>query len=499
MIGIAERQSIPADVEDFSATVRAKLDESLAADFDPAVLAELIGYTHMDSPYALPLLNTIHAALLKRTIAQARSGAAHYRDDAYSAWAEPRPGDAVDISGWPVLTRQDVIDNFGDLLHSGHQIASISHTSGTTGPALDVYKGPSELGFVRGYYWNMSRQVAEKVTEQPLVLTFPNFYHGAGAAMPGVGLTLVSGVTDDTLIQDAAKVLTARYDLPRHSSHVTSVSGLGHHVLFFTSYLLEQGIDLRSIGIRSINITGGYTSPHWRGFLRRSWGAPVFDRFTLTESIGGATRCLRCDRFHFDHNLYPEVVDVDTGMPVREGIGKLLITCPHPFVQMQPLIRYATGDLVRRTRNDCGISLTVEFLGRLKNCVRAPAEMDADRGWLLFSTDVNDVLSALPDVRIYDWFSNVRVAKDRTVGSLPLHLVRPRFGDGGRAEIDIDIELKYAPHSFPERVTELRQRITDHLTRAPTGLAQAMATGQAALNISFHAPGALAGAFEIKI
>jgi len=190
---------------------------------------------------------------------------------------------------------------------------------------------------------------------------------------------------------------------------------------------------------------------------------------------------------------------VDTGEPVAEGVGKLLITCLHPFVQMQPLIRYATGDLVRRTPNTCGISLTVEFLGRLKNCVRASATMGPDRPWLLFSTAVNDVLSSLPDVRIYDWFSNVRVAKDRSVGSLPLHRVSTTVDDRGRTAIDIDIELRYAPHAHRERVRELRQKLTDHLMTGSAALAQATAEGTAALNVSFHPPEALAGAFEIKV
>ena len=492
--------SMPDDIAEFSSTVRAKLDESLERSLDPGVLAELIGYTHQDSPYSSALLNTIHTALLRKTVTEARCGSKYYGGiDAYSAWKEPGAGHPADLTGWPLLVRQDVIENFYDLLHAEHTVASISHTSGTTGPPLNVYKGATELSFVQSYYWHMSRPLAEKLIEQPLVMSFPNFYHGAGASMPGIGLSLVGGVTDDTLIQDAAKVLTTRYRIPGYSNHVTSVSGLAHHILFFTSYLLEQGCDLRSIGVRSVNVTGGYIPPHWRDFLQVSWGALVFDRFTLTEAIGGATRCLRCGKFHFDHNVYTEVVDVDTDEPVEEGVGKLLITSLHPFVQMQPLIRYFTGDLVRRTPNACGVSLTIEFLGRMKNCVRLPAELGPDRPWLLFSTTVNDVLSSMPDVRVYDLFANVRVAKDRTVGSFPLYCVRTAVGERGRTDIDIDIELRYAPHAHRERVRELRQKITNHLMTASAALAQATADGTAALNVSFYAPEALTGAFDLKI
>jgi hypothetical protein len=102
-------------------------------------------------------------------------------------------------------------------------------------------------------------------------------------------------------------------------------------------------------------------------------------------------------------------------------------------------------------------------------------------------------------VRIYDWFSNVRVASDRTVGSLPLHRVSTGVDERGRTAIDVDIELKYAPHGYRERVLELRRKITDHLLAAPTALARATADGTAALNVRFHAPAALPGAFEIKI
>ena len=76
--------------------------------------------------------------------------------------------------------------------------------------------------------------------------------------MPGPGLALVGGVTDDTLINDAVAILGDTYDIAGYDSRISVFSGLAHHVLFLTNYILEQGRNPKDFGLLSVNITGGY-------------------------------------------------------------------------------------------------------------------------------------------------------------------------------------------------------------------------------------------------
>lgn len=78
--------------------------------------------------------------------------------------------------------------------------------------------------------------------------------------MPGIGLTFVAGVTDDTLIQDARRILQQSFHIKGYDTRVSIITGLAHHVLLLTSYLIEQGLDPRDLRLSSITVTGGFLS-----------------------------------------------------------------------------------------------------------------------------------------------------------------------------------------------------------------------------------------------
>jgi hypothetical protein len=304
-----------------------------------------------------------------------------------------------------------------------------------------------------------------------------------------------SGVTDDTLIEDARRVLGTEYRIPGHDRRISLLSGLGHHVLFFTSYLLERGVDLSAFQLRGVTVTGGHMAPHWRKFLGESWGCPINDRFTLTEAVGGASRELETSVFHLDPHLIGEVLDFDERRPLDSGIGLLALTNLRPFVQMQPLVRYLTGDLILRHPTDSGFAF--EFLGKARNCVSL--RRGGEREWLIFSSRLNDILSAIPDVRVFDWFSNVTVACDRTVGSLPLAAVEQSETPSG-LDIQLSVELRYAPHLHRGRVDELRAHLVDRLRQDPnSALGARMDEGAVSLSVNFTAPGQLNKPVVIKI
>ncbi len=462
------------------------------ARVDPGGLARLFSLSSLEGDLPARLLHALHAALAHRTIAHARANVPWYREHPeYSRWALPEgyPGRPSELlAGLPVLDRTLVAAAPARFAAEDTALGALGHTSGSTGTPLPVRRSVEEAEFTAAYFAHLSEPLA-RGGRRPISLNLPNAYHGTPLRLPAPGLSLSSGVTDDLLLAETARAVTARYDLPGYGTHVEYLSGLVNHVLLLTGHLLEQGSDPGAVGLRGVSVAGGTAAPHWRRFLRAAWGCPVTDRFTLTEVVGGASRCRRCDLFHLDPHVFGEVLEPGSSAPVAEGPGRLVLTAFHPFVQMQPMVRYDTGDLVMRFDNGCGPALAFEFLGKHGRAVSL--EHRGRRRWLLFPAELNAVLAELPDVRAVEWASNVRSVHDRTLGGLPY--ARVRLDASCRPpELLVEVELRYGPHFHSARAEEVGARVAGRLrASAGTALAELEAGGAVRLRVACVPPGSL--------
>ncbi len=437
------------------------------------------------------LRHVLQKFLLASTLDHARQRTTYYRRNGYADWVPNADETAPNLDGIPLLRRETVVENFDDFLADDVTMCSVSHTSGTTGTPLYIYKSHEEIRFIQAYYRRLFQPVVESLKSQPLGLTLPNMYHGAPVPMPGIGMTFVAGVTDDTLIQDASRVLQSTFRMKGYDSRISTLSGLHHHVLLFTNYLMDQGINPCDLKLSGVTVTGGFLTMNWIQFLMDAWDCVVNDRFTLTEAIGGASRVHGTDIFELDPHLIGEVVDIDTEQQVDNTVGLLVLTNLYPFVQMQPLIRYTVGDIVRCVPSSG--PLRFQFLGKARNCISW--RRNGRREWLLFSARLNELVNQFPDVNITEWFSNTRVVYDRTIGSVPVLSVAT-IEEGDRLSIFISIELRYAPHTQRTRVDELRRAIIEGLRATPnTALAARLDCGEVVLNIAFFGPDVLKARF----
>ncbi|MGO7192931.1 hypothetical protein ACCT14_34050 [Rhizobium brockwellii] len=483
------------DLRTFAEELTGRLNA--VAEIDPAALMDLFRASEGFHDANRLILFALQKFLLKWTVGHAYKHTKFYgKNPAYASLPSNEVDAAPDLSAWPIISRTVISENFEEFIADDVQLRSTCHTSGTTGQPMDVYKSFEEVRFINDYFSHMFRSFLKSGRPKPLSLSFPNFYHGVAVPMPSIGMSFVSGVTDDTLIQDARRVLDTTYHFKGYDSRIRILGGLGHHILFFTSYLMEQGVDLSTYRMECINLTGGFLSVQMFEFLRDAWKCPINIRFSMTETIGGATCIEPTSRFVLDPHLIGEVVDVDTGGLLQEGVGALVLTNLYPFVQMQPLIRYQNGDLVRRIPSANG-RLVFDFLGRVKNALTRMK--DGKREWLLFSAPLNNTLAAIPDIRVYDWFANVRTAKDRTVGSLPIMSVRAEER-GGVVTIKLSLELRYAPHLHRKRCDKLRRDIIAAMRVVPdTVLSTAMDANEVVFDILFCGPEQLNEPIVIKI
>ena len=481
--------------DDFASELRRRLDAADRIEAGP--LAKLFGFGFSPTEKGETVLGVLKNYLARKTLAHARQHTAYYRErDTYDVEIGERPDFGPDLSALPTINRAVVAENFKAFIAEDVRLRSVCHTSGTTGRPLEIYKSYEEIRFIGDFFTTLFAS-AYQAPERKLSLSFPTPHHGVPIPMPTPAVSFVSGVTDDTLIRDAVRVLSEDYVVDGQDRRISQLQGMAFQVIFFTNYLLEQGIDPSQYKLEFVNVAGGFVPKKWRKFLADSWGCTVNDRFSLTESAGGATRCQKCGAFRPDPQVIFEVLDVDTGAVLDGGIGKLALTNLYPFTQMTPFLRYETGDLVRQ-RECCSGGPGFDFLGRLHNCIWTGT--GDTRRWLLFSSELYEVLATIPDLNIYEWFSNVTAVHDRTVGSLPNVKVRHEIAEDGRIDITLKAELKYSPHTYRERTDELKRIILDHLKGcADSALASALDAGDARFDVNFLPPGGYDDEYVIKI
>lgn len=212
---------------------------------------------------------------------------------------------------------------------------------------------------------------------------------------------------------------------------VTAVNGAAYTVALVSNWIHTQGpIDH---GLQELWFGGGVLTPRLRRKLRELWGDVSFRlMFGLTEfHQGHAVLCDACSGYHFGHAVYPELRQSTTVVPSAEGepgIGEIVLSHLAPFSQLQPLMRYATGDLAR-----CGGicdavgDLSFEPIGRIEAC--PPVE---GRPWPALA-----VAAALDDIGpLYRRpVALLSGAADTTI-SVPRH--RTTF-DGDRVSLDVEL------------------------------------------------------------
>lgn len=487
------------DIKEFSAVLANGL-AALNRDCPSATdLARLFRYTYLDgspgiameSPYSGALRNTLQRFLLQRTVTHARAQTDFYSRYEAADFDIAASGEAPDLDRWPILTRKAIQSDPEAFIARDVHFASVSHTSGSTGTPINIFRSKEEVEYIYRYYEGLFTTSRQDHGPIPLALSFPTVYHGTPLQVPARTEVFLGGVTDDTLIADTINTLTATYNIPGHDSRISILAGMLLHVHLFTSVLMEQGYAPAQFGVHSLILGGAYISRMVRKLLADAWNATVFDRFSLTESVGGATHCLGCGAFHLDPHVIAEVIDVDSGKSLDAGVGRLTLTQLYPFVQMQPLIRYDTGDIVRRVRRECSSSFTFDFLGKEKNCVSWKRRRKTE--WLIFSADIYEILNELPDVNRKDWCRNLTLARDHSVGSKPLYRISTSNKSSAPLSLNIDVELRYAPHCFPGRVADLRSTLINGLRSANDSLALAMDKGLVTCAVRFLSPSALLG------
>jgi phenylacetate-CoA ligase len=198
--------------------------------------------------------------------------------------------------------------------------------------------------------------------------------------LPGGGLN--SGARLRAMIQHEATVICCT---PTYALHLTEAAE-------------REKIDLREASVRKIIVAGepGGSVPHVRARISAAWhGAEVIDHYGMTE-VGPAAfqdvqrrGVLRI----IEESYFAEIIDPKTAEPVPAGgVGELVLTTLGRIGA--PVLRYRTGDLVKRIPDEPGFALEGGIIGRAD-------DMIVVRGVNVYPSALDAVVRSLPEIVEY--------------------------------------------------------------------------------------------------
>lgn len=273
-----------------------------------------------------------------------------------------------DLEKIPILTKEDVRQNWGKMVSPKHQQeAFLSHTSGSTGKALDFYLTNESIQFQWAVWWRFRNRFGIKMGQKsinfigklavPLSQKKPPFWRYNKAS--------------NQYIVNMQHIKEANV-----KAFVDFINGEG--VEFFSGYpsiIYALAIHIKNSGL---TITNG---PNWintgaealyknqQELMEEVFGCPVIDQYGFSEGAGNASKCRE--------NLYHEDFEfgiLEKGTLVGQEARTILATGFANYAM--PFIRYQVGDSAIWADSECSCgrnSKTIKQIeGRTEDYVITP-------------------------------------------------------------------------------------------------------------------------------
>lgn len=262
--------------------------------------------------------------------------------------------------------------------------AWVSHSTGTTGELTWRHRSLGEAALIARLFQPATTGAA------PLVLSVQATRHGMALPVPSRGRSVPVSVTDDVEVGQCLKMLTATYRFSDGAAKPSAIAGGGLDVALIAQAAIEAGLTSQRSEIMHLYL-GSYVDAGLKAFLAASFpNAAIVEKYSLSEIFGGATRT-SSPLYGLDPFVIGEVLD-EQGNPVVDGVpGELVLTELYPLIQMQPLVRYRTGDIVVATHVFPG-QPNFSWWGRRHQCIGKGDD------WILGYSPLADWLSTQPFV-----------------------------------------------------------------------------------------------------
>ena len=266
----------------------------------------------------------------------------------------------ADLARFPVVQKADLRaaqaahPPFGDYLCvAPGEVARIHGTSGTTGRPTVFAIGREDWERIGEAHARIMWGAGLRPDDRILIGSFFSLYVGSWGTLKGgerLGATMFpfgAGAAGQTLMA----VEWAREIRP------TAFYGTPSYALHFAGTARREGVDPRSLGIRTLFFSGepGAGIPATRRLIEATFGGICVDMGSMAEMTPWMTNaeCRHRTGMHLWQDLvYTQVCDPETFEPVRFGQeGTPVYT--HLERTSQPMIRFVSGDRTRWVDDPC--------------------------------------------------------------------------------------------------------------------------------------------------
>jgi phenylacetate-coenzyme A ligase PaaK-like adenylate-forming protein len=152
--------------------------------------------------------------------------------------------------------------------------------------------------------------------------------------------------------------------------------------------------------LKSVLLSTDHVPDSLKQALELEWGCQVYNHYGMTEmGLGGGVDCQAKRGYHLrEADMFFEIVDPETGLPVPEGeSGEVVFTTLTR--RGMPLIRYRTGDISRFIPGECACGTCLKTLEPIR--FRAAGKSPTGSSGKLTIADLDEVLFSLREVSNY--------------------------------------------------------------------------------------------------
>ena len=273
------------------------------------------------------------------------------------------PGDWAVFRALPFTTAEDIRENPEDFVCvNPKEIARIItlYTSGSKGKPKRIYFTEEDLLRTADFFEKGMQYLITPGDSVTVYMEGPGRFSIGGLQKEGLA-RIGSEVTVHGLIRD---MKAAAADGEGKDCFIGVPSQM-HGLASYAPWLRPK----------SVLLSADYVPESVKEFLEKTWGCKVYTHWGMTETgYGGGVQCGAREGYHLrDDDLLIEVLDPETGTPVKDGeYGELVLTTLRR--RGMPLLRYRTGDLGRMLTEPCGCGCLKPRLdkveGRLDDCMR---------------------------------------------------------------------------------------------------------------------------------
>ncbi|OYD89706.1 hypothetical protein CDG76_34570 [Nostoc sp. 'Peltigera membranacea cyanobiont' 210A] len=349
-------------------------------------------------------------------------------------------------------------------------------SSGSTGPPFLTIRGDRELSYI----WDFFSQVFPINDSRTRVLQINNPFHGFLITVPAPIHSHRIGIYDNASFEHGIRTITSRHTDRNVDDKCTVLVGMLRTLIAFAQYLESKGIAPLKSDLNTIISFGSYITPESRAFIESSFCCRVRDRYGLSEVFGGAAQSGYDDWYYFDPCVIPEVVDYATRVPIKEGLGVLVLTPLYPFQEAQPLLRYWTGDLVVATHSRPGSEgrLAIKPLGRARYGVYD----NVNSTWVVTPNEAYEAAVITPGLDKVPLFRDSGQVVDPIALGHPMYSISSvKSSDDDRLNIMLRYVLAQDSNYDPTRVSD---RLRENLIARSQNLRRYVQQGKAVLSVA---------------